>query len=391
MASDYHRQYQYTRQDGSQFRLGHQVDEYAQERVQITPDANLAPEVHKAIVTDGLQTSLENFTHDAFVAELEAIARGSGTKSFRNSISTFMSQHNRAGVGVVYPNLAHVGMTFITRPHLPMVSANLRRDPVMQLFDTLNPNHLAFAIRMLLDPVQAKRNPQVWECPYINSRNPFNIPLCNALLSISGLPDPVMETFSTTDGFWGENQTIARGTDWLNGTYNLNLLFRDIVYSPILYMLYAWLRMMDHLIRGTMVAYVADRDFHRIPYTVSIYRFRLDPGREYITENCRLVGCFPTSVPLGDLFNYHEGETFNNAGYRLSIPFIANGVAYMDPYNYVEFNTLVEQYTGNTSTEILSWPALPPYAMYNYEGVPYIEFTNGGPKLTFRDPTAARS
>jgi hypothetical protein len=149
-----------------------------------------------------------------------------------------------------------------------------------------------------------------------------------------------------------------------------------------------------------MLAYGDDIDDQRLNYTVSIYRFLLDPSRKYITKYAKYTGCYPTSLSIGGLFNKSPGEYFVSAATNFTVPFICNKVEYMDYAILMDFNTLMRRYCpsinwntkqeehepdirGYQSGELLH-PNLPREPFSNWRGLPYITSDMHGIRLEYR-------
>ena len=231
-------------------------------------------------------------------------------------------------------------------------------------------------------------SPLAKKCPFFNWESPFIIPLSNNLMYQSGWPDPVLEPETSDAGFFSEDFTIIKGSDRLNRTYEVNLTFRDILGGFVISMLYMWHHYIELVVRGDTTAYPEDIDARRVNYTCSIYRFILDQSRQVITKWAKGTGCIPRSPPLGNMFNYGEGENYIRSAERFSIPFIVNKVEYMDPIIFRDFNTLVKRFSptarawanGNPGNEVVVAGMDP---AQNFIGVPYIDTAGGQNRLDF--------
>lgn len=341
------------------------------------------------------------------IANLAFVSSGAG--GYFNQIQTFLTCLDRYAGNVLPVNSEFSGLTFITRPRLCLQSSNLRSNRRMVALDTINPTSMAFMIRCLLDTNfhkvqnanQATYAKAVSQSPLVDEQNPFLTPLCNALTSISGFPDMMIQTQTTEGGFMSEAQQFAIGGDDFNrGAYNLTLNFKDIQHGPISAMFFYWLEYIRCVTRGSMVAYADDIDEQRLNYTVSIYRFCLDPTKTYITDWCKCTGCFPTSLNLGSRLQVNEGEGFVQAAATLSVPFVCNKVEYRDYAIFMDFNTLMRRYcptinldkdgkqakpdANGKQTANLVHPNLPKIPITNYRGLPYITSDMHGPRLEFR-------
>lgn len=326
---------------------------------------------------------------DKGVTELiELLYRYTGQGSLINQTELFFSRFDRYGINTLPSNVEHTGLTFFTRPKLPLTRGNLQQVPSLIGLDVNDPMSLAFAIRCWLDTKFCKNGANltnVLKCPFFNNESAFNIPLSNACVAQSGWPDPFIQTYTTVGGFFQEDQTFPIGSDRLRKTYDLNFTFKETQGGPILAMLYAWYEVMASLTEGSMVAYAEDIDAQRMCYTVSIYRFLLDPSKRHITHYAKATGCFPKAPPMGALFNQSVGETAVEAAKEISIPFVANKIEYDDPRILLDFNLLVTRYCPDIHT----YPILRPESYNNFKGLPFVISTQYGLEMAFREPEDA--
>ena len=300
------------------------------------------------------EVSINHFTNSKWADEVDAALRSVAAGGFNNQIQTFLRGIDRYQRNILPVNAEHSGLTFITRPRLNLQSSSLRQDRVFAPLDgdpATVTTSMQYMIRCLLDTKFANTTGKLHPSPLVDYENPFFTPLCNALTGISGYPDPIIQTLTTDPGFHSEDQTFAIGHDDLNKSYDLNLSFKDIQHGPICAMFVYWLRYIHNVTKGTMIAYADDIDNQRLNYTVSIYRFVMDPSRKYITRFSKATGCFPKSVPLGAMFNFSEGELFISAAGKFSIPFTANKIEYNDYAIFADFNRLAERYWPEISTD----------------------------------------
>lgn len=299
------------------------------------------------------------------------------------AMSNFLSAHDRFHVSNYLPHMnEQTGNVFITRPKLNLSAPNLTYDRLLAPLNTTNPMSSAYMIRCLLDTHFSMQNIlNVQSSPLLNSLSPWLIPACNALVGISGWPDIQMETEPTEGGYYSENQTYATGHDRLYKTYNFNLTFKDVPGSPIFHIFFYWLMYMAAVTLGDCVAYNFHIDKIRLDYTVSIYQFIMDPTRRYILKWGKATGCFPISLPIGEIFNFSEGSLFSEGSSKLTIPFVVNNVKYQDYLRLTEFNILAERYCP----QIKEARVIKFNSPYNYVGLPYIVSTPKGFMLTYRD------
>lgn len=319
-------------------------------------------------------------------AVTESVAIGSGRGSSLSVAQTLLSRHDRYGSSAVQLNAEMVGLTFFTRPHINLTTQSLRQDRTLAMLDTLDPLSWMFSLRCNLDSVFA-RSPQGRDsaalCPWFNDETPFNVPLSNMLVGMSGWPDFNVEYETTEPGYFMEDMTLVRGSDWGRRTYDISCTFRDIQGGYLMAYIYYWLAAMALQMDGTIVPYPADREANRLNYTCSIYRFILDPSMRTITKWSKATGCYPASVPIGDVFNFGPGDSFVHTSQQFTVPFKANHIRYMDPIQLQNFNTLVKRYAGNDVGSGSTRVKTSVTAEHNFAGVPWIDLVNGTNEIMY--------
>lgn len=340
--------------------------------------------------TPDLWTSL---TDQMYEAVTQSAFRSSGGGSFSSLWQTVLSRVDRYGYNPMPPNHEVAGLTFITKPKLNLMDSSLQQDRVMATLATLDPMSLPFSIRCYLDSRFSRGSitggsnyaAAAKQCPFFNSDLPFIVPLSNCLQSITGFPDFNIDEETTEGGFFGEDQAFAKGSDMNMKAVDLSLTFRDIQGGYIMALFIYWTRYIALVTRGLMLAYPEDIVNRRLNYTCSVYRFVLDPSRRYIVKWAKATGCFPKSVPIGNVFNITERENYLHASSQFSIPFKANVVEYMDPIIFRDFNFIVNQYAGGGSGDFsgrAAWQTnlqiAPNTASTNFAGIPYINTTPTG-------------
>lgn len=317
---------------------------------------------------------------DDKMSYLDQITKSSGGGGFDNYYQTFFRGIDRFQHNFVSPNMGDVGLTFITRPRLCLNKTATRARTEFRPLDTTNINSAAYAIRCLLDTKYAHDDAGARDAGLFDLNNPFLTPVQNGLQGISGYPDPIIQTLTSDAGFHSEDQTTALGYDQLNKTYDLQLTFKDIQGGPIAAIFYYWFMYIGYVVKGLMPAYKDDIYRQRLNYTVSIYRFALDPTRRFITNYSKATGCFPKSLPLGAMINFSEGELINNDLGKFTIPFVANKIEYNDYPILMDFNMLVDRYTRRNSMKSKRYPMEPES---NYRGIPYIDLSKDRHELFF--------
>lgn len=324
-------------------------------------------------------------------AATESTFRSSGAGSFYSTWQTVTSRIDRLGYNPTPPNHEVAGLTFITRPKLNLTTTSLRQDPTMSTMASVDPLSFPFSIRCYLDSKFAQ-----WDkisgiaslSPFVNSDVPFIVPLTNCLQSITGFPSFDIDTETSNGGWFGEDQTIAKGSDMNMRTYELNATFRDFQGGYIMAMFLYWARYIALVTKGITVAYPEDIIARRLNYTCSIYRFVLDPSRRFITKWAKATGCFPKSVPIGSAFDIPGRENYIHATQEITIPFVANTIEMMDPRIFADFNVLAAKWAGDPGTRSVSSDGTVKYSngrvatsmdgSSNFCGIPFINTAAGG-------------
>lgn len=336
------------------------------------------------INTFNYQKIPDNYRDQLFDMMNNANYTGSGRGSHQNILQNLLSKHDRFGLAQVQINADMVGLTFFTKPRLNMTTSNIRQDRILAMLDSHDPLDWMFSLRCNLDSVYSRRSDVAKfaaASPYFNDESPFNVPLSNALVGISGWPDFVIESKTSDPGIFSEDMTMARGSDWGRRTYPLSCTFRDVQGGYIMAYFYYWLVAMTLQMEGRTIAYPDDREFIRMNYTCSIYRLTLDPELRRITKWVKATGCYPTSVPLGDVFNFGPGDSFIHTSQQFTVNFVANNIRYMDPIHLEAFNVLVNRYAGGDVTK--GRVALGPESANNFMGLPYIDLYSGKNLINF--------
>lgn len=342
---------------------------------------------------------------------LNAAYLGAGFGQHSHQIANNFCKLSRYGTRFVMDNYVRTGYTFITRPELNLSPLNLNQNRVMSLLNSFDPRTIQFALRAYLDTRYARGVglEKVIQCPFLDYRNPFLTLLTNNMTDISGGPSYQIEVSSEEGGFYGESQSIAIGSDSYKKPFDLQLGFMDPIGGPITALFKFWTLYIELLNTGEMMMYPDQIDNQLLNYTVSIYRFMLDPSFQYIQHWVKYTGCFPIGRPGASIFDYNTRDIFVDSCRKFSIAFRCGSgkVDEDDPMVIKEFNDLAERYfptfkqfrSQNKNSDgalditpvseneldakceqiglLRNW-FLPEY---NYTGVPYIITTARGPRL----------
>lgn len=175
---------------------------------------------------------------------------------------------------------------------------------------------------------------------YHIDETPF-IPLVSNLCTDSGSgKDIVLETEQTDPNFSGNHLVYGSGINESKGPGEITLSFEDIYGSPMFYMILLWVYYIHYVAKGICnpeQGYIVNRI---IDYTCSIYIFMLDTDQKTIVRATKYTGCFPKSIPFGNIMHSKEIDFQSLA--KISVPFQYNFCSAMDPLIFREFNMIAE-------------------------------------------------
>ncbi len=361
--------------------------------------------------TEALQTEMEAI----FKAGMEATWLGSGWGSYNEQIHNNFSKFDRFRTRFVMDNYLRTGFLFMTRPMLNLQFSNLQMNRTMNLLNTMNPKSIQFAIRSYLDTRFARLHPVlVAQCPFIDYRSPFMTIITNNVTDFSGGPSYQMNVETEEPGYFSESQSVAIGSDSFKRPFDIQLSVVDPIGGPIDAIMRFWTLYMELINTGEMIMYPDQVHERVLNYTVSFYRFIMDPSMTYIRKMAKYTGCFPVSHPGASVFDFSSKQTFVDTlrNYSLTFKCGSGHVDVDDPVIAEEFDILVERYfpkirclrpnlvssSGGRDTldrtlcstdlrkvdEVLNNNGLvrnPIIPEFNYCGVPYIVDTPSGLRL----------
>lgn len=314
----------------------------------------------------------------------EMIYRSTGNSKY-NIYSNYLSGIDKTKNTTIESDVSRQGYVFIGRPVLNLRDSSLKQDRILSLINSLSSNTLSFGIRCWLDPIFSQRNKIatiIKGSNLIDDSLPFIPVLSNTLKTMSGWPDPVLNTESTEGGFFSENLTFAKGFDELRKSVTFNLSFRDLQGSPVLSLFTIWFRFIHLVTRGIVLAYNKYIEERKICYSCSIYRFVLDTSGRFIKYWGKATGCFPISYPMGGYLNYDIANPISNFGNNITIPFTVNMPEMMDPIILSDFNMWVKRFCSDVeSMDILTQDE---QVHNNFKGIPYIDTKSGTNELQWR-------
>ena len=280
-----------------------------------------------------------------------AMGVGSLDKALSNNIYGINILQNP---GMYKSNKDQQGYTFMTRPQLNLQKDNLRN--YRELYPLLNedPNSLAKAIRILLDPrvgvgYKYRLNGKDFTMPasYSAVVDPFNcfIPLItNNIVNISGWPDLVMDTSASEPGLHKQVFVLPNGIVQNYGDYDLSLTLQNISGDPSSVLFHAWLHYMGAIKMGKMLPYHDHIVKDRLDFTTRIYRVVLDERKRNVTKIFACIAGFPTSAPTSMFADYNRETPFSEQTKEFNIRLKCMGFVAYDPLLIRHFNKTVSMF-----------------------------------------------
>lgn len=187
-------------------------------------------------------------------------------------------------------------------------------------------------------PTDEKAVNKIGYTPY----TPFIPILSNTCKSSSGGQDLSLEVEETEGDLHGNKLQYAKGADPSFQPGEITLEFNDVWGSPVMHMMNIWVHYIHYLTKGVVVEWEKYLQYRILDYTCSIYIFETDKDNSTILRWAKYTGCFPKSVPLGNI--QHNMETDVEHLRNLSIPFVYNRYEAMKPAALVDFNFLMNKF-----------------------------------------------
>lgn len=274
---------------------------------------------------------------------VDLLQRTAGYGGFRQSTMETLIGLNSHGYGGIVPhNDDFVGLSLFTRPRLNLSYNNLSANRVMSPLLTGEKATYQTYIRNMLDPVGVERNPDR-VCPFFDPKQAFIPLLSNTLLSLSGWPDTVVGTYTSTQGVYREEWSMVDDVSKIYNAFDISANFRNIQGDPISALFTQWVHYMSGVYEGIMLPHEDCIQENEKDYETAIYRLIMSPDWEYVHKIGRTIG-MPTNVPNGTAFNYDHDRPRVSDMDQITINFRCQGAEYNDPILIDEFNWVVQEF-----------------------------------------------
>jgi hypothetical protein len=231
----------------------------------------------------------------------------------------------------------------------------------------------------MLDPIGSRIREPAGK-GLIDNRQAFLPLLSNSLVSMSGWPDLVANAYSSPEGMaketWMMNDSIVK----VNGRFDLNCSFQNMLGDPITLLFQAWLTYMGAVYLGTMSPYIISLIENEIDYMTRVYRFVLDYSGRFIQKWACCGVAMPTSLNIGSSFDMDRANPFSTSVDQVSMSFACIGAEYNDPVILDDFNkTVITQNArmadGARQEDYVKIPR-DERNLFNYNGYPRVNLKN---------------
>lgn len=273
----------------------------------------------------------------AINATLNDVMRSTSVGDYQSAIgSALYGINHRMTPGPVPINRDYHGLVLLSRPQLNLTDQNVRALRKFIPLLTTEPISIQRMVRKLLDPRLSKL-----ECPLVDDQSAFIPLLTNHALSLSGFPDPYVQSYMSKPGVQKEVFGMVDDVVDLYHAYDINISFRNMVGDPVTLMFYLWIEYMAAVFRGDMIPYPDFIARREIDYNTRIWRLVLDKNKRFVTK----IGCtgasYPRNSPLGGAFDFTHDRPVNSNNDTINIQFQSFGAIYNDPILIYQFNKLV--------------------------------------------------
>lgn len=296
---------------------------------------------------------MSDFTKEEIESRINRVSRESGQGDTSSTIfNTYYGINNR-GTGAPVPiNADQHGLTFFTRPDLNLSYDNIKGERIFLPLLTTKENSMFRAIRLLLDRRAFDGEfGNTIVSSLIDNSNPFICLLSNNLLSMSGWPDVVLDTYTSKEGRAREAWSMGDSKTRNFTVQSMSASFRNMVGDPITLLFFYWVNYISLVYEGRISPKPYMIVENEIDYMTRVYRLVLDPTRRYVRKISCCGAAFPTSVPIGASHNFSIDSPLNQENKDISINFQMMGFDYLDPIVISEFNTVVAMFTGTILSE----------------------------------------
>ena len=285
---------------------------------------------------------------------------------------------------VLESNTDSQGIVFFTRPQLNMHTSNIRNSNYMEQLLDNNELSMNRFVRVTLDPrCPYELNSEFYsnekiDTPLVDKNMPFIPILSNTLTNLSGWPDSVVPTFTSSSGLRKEQIAMIDGTFEVNDVFTLSATFKNFLNEPLTTLFEKWGQYASLVFEGMLYPYLDFITENEFDYNTRIYKFTLDKSNRFITKSFVTGASFPSTWPSGKYADFSRDKPYNEQTNDININFVCMGARYNYVRNLLDFNRLVATFhpdvknflTGNASHMVpIDYDLL---KLFDFRGYPII-------------------
>ena len=273
---------------------------------------------------------------------------GSLDKALANNI---YGLNNTQLPGFLSSNRDNQGYIFVTRPQLNLQTMNIRNMRELYPLLTDNPNSLANAIRMILDPrigagytvhrAQISKHVPPTVCNFVDNEQAFIPFVTNNAISSTGWGDMRLNTSTSDPGLFKQVVVLPDGISRNYQENDITINFQNTKGDPISLMCYVWIHYMSAVKLNYLSPYFDYLLHNRRDFDCRAYRIVLDQNKEYVTKIMSTGPGFPVSASVGMFGDFNRETPFSEQTKEISVNFKFVGSFFIDPLQVMHFNRTV--------------------------------------------------
>lgn len=272
--------------------------------------------------------------------ELDIVSRDSIHNEMSSLQTNIFRGFNTLGYQAPVPiNKEQYGYTFFTRPRMNLNDENLLYNRKLAQLITKTSNTMGSAIRAYLDFPGHKGGE--FRSDVVDKQNTFIPLLGNTIESLSGFPDPVIDTYTAPPGLRKETWMMYDGVIEIRNEYPLTATFRNISRDPVSFLFDMWLQYGSGVRLGSFEPRYTSMFFHELDYQTRVWRIVLNEHRTHVAKIAACSAAIPVNISLGKAFDFNNNAPFNQGNSSVNVQFLAVGATYNDPILFKEFNETV--------------------------------------------------
>lgn len=276
-------------------------------------------------------------------------------------------------------------MYFFTRPRLNLSKRNIIMDRILAKLGKVKGDSIEKYVRVVLDPkLGDKTNVEYVDSNLNESDEPFITILNNTVETVSGHPDPVIDTFTSKQGVFKEEVSHYDGIDTLYGTWDATINFTNVASEGVWLLFDTWIKYGTLAKIGKVMPYTRYQLARQIDYQSCMYTLVMDSDGRTIKHTSSTI-LFPTAISKGRIYDSSKDNPTRAGDKEVSIRFKCIGAEYDDPISLFEFNkhvaTFAPSLRGYLNGDITNseYVVVPPniYKRFSNRCIPFIDLYNG--------------